>query len=61
MAKADGNIAYSIEESTDLATWTAPTGTAPSGSVSNGADTIIYTYPSGETKVFARLKVVQTP
>jgi len=57
MAKADSNLTYSIQESTDLATWTAPT----LGSVSYG-DTITYTYPtSGTTKVFARLKVVQTP
>jgi len=56
MAKADSNLTYSIEESTDLATWGAPT----LGSVSYG-DTITYTYPSGQSKVFARLKVVQTP
>jgi len=56
MAKADSNLAYTIEESTDLVTWGAPT----LGSVSYG-DTITYTYPSGHAKVFARLKVVQTP
>jgi len=56
MAKGDSNIAYAIEESTDLVTWGSPT----LGSVSYG-DTITYTYPSGQTKVFARLKVVQTP
>ena len=33
MAKVDSNIAYSIEESTDMVTWTAPTGTSPSGTV----------------------------
>ena len=26
-----------------------------------GADTVIYTFPSGPTKVFARLKVIQNP
>ncbi len=57
MAKADSNIAYSIEESTDLATWGAPT----LGTATNGANTISYTFPSGQTKVFARLKVTQTP
>jgi len=56
MAKGDSNIAYAIQESTDLVTWGTPT----LGSVSYG-DTITYTYPSGQTKVFARLKVVQTP
>ncbi len=56
MAKGDSNIAYAIEESTDLVTWGSPT----LGSVSYG-DTITYTYPSGQAKVFARLKVVQTP
>jgi len=61
MAKADSNLVYSIEESTDLTTWTAPTGSSPSGSVSNLTNTITYTFPSGQTKVFARLKVVQTP
>ena len=55
MAKADSNIAYSIEESTDLITWGTPT----LGSVVYG-DTITYTYPSGAAKVFARLKVIQT-
>ena len=57
MAKSDSNLAYSIEESTDLSTWGAPT----LGSSTNGADTINYTFPNGLTKVFARLKVIQTP
>ncbi len=57
MAKADGTLTYSIEESTDLVTWGAPT----LGSATNGANTISYTFPSGQTKVFARLKVTQTP
>ncbi len=57
MAKGDSAITYSIEESTDLVTWGAPT----LGSATNGADTISYTFPSGQTKVFARLKVTQTP
>jgi len=61
MAKADSNIQYSIEESTDLSTWTTPTGTAPSGTVVNGANDITYTYASGQAKRFARLKVVQIP
>ena len=57
MAKADSNITYAIEESTDLVTWGSPT----LGSSTNGSNTISYTFPSGQTKVFARLKVVQTP
>jgi len=57
MAKADSNIAYSIEESTDLVTWGAPS----LGSEVNGADAIVYTFPSRPTQVFVRLKVVQTP
>ena len=57
MAKADSNLAYSIEESTNLVTWGAPT----LGSSVNGADTITYTFPSGPTKIFVRLKVVQNP
>ena len=61
MASGDSNIAYSIEESTNLVTWTIPTGTPPSGTVVNGSSTITYTYPSGQSKVFARLKVIQTP
>jgi len=40
-----------------LVTWGAPT----LGSVEDGTDAITYTYPSGQSKVFARLKVVQTP
>jgi len=56
-AKTDSYIAYAIEESTDLVTWGAPT----LGSVEDGTDAITYTYPSGQSKVFARLKVVQTP
>jgi len=61
MAKSDSNLVYSIEESTDLSTWSAPTGTSPSGTVVDGADTIVYTFPSAPTQIFARLKVVQTP
>ena len=61
MAKADSNIVYSIEESTDLVTWTTPTGISPSGTVANGADAITYTFPSAPTKIFARLKVIQNP
>lgn len=58
MAQDDSNIAYSIEESTDLVTWAAPT----LGSYVNYVDSVVYTFPSsGPTKVFARLKVVQTP
>jgi len=61
MAKGDSNISYTIQESTDLVTWTTPTGIAPSGTVNNGANSISYTYPTGPTKVFARLKVIQSP
>ena len=57
MAQGDGNLAYSIEESPDLVTWTTQSGP----SVSNGPTAITYTFPTGQTKVFARLKVIQTP
>ena len=59
MAKADSKLLFSIEESTDLITWTAPTGTPPSGTAVDGADTISYTFTSGQTQVFVRLKVIQ--
>jgi len=61
MAQGDSNLTYSIEESTDLVTWTTPTGTSPSGTVSNAPTYISYSFPTGQSKVFARLKVVQTP
>ena len=61
MAKADSNIAYSIEESNDLVNWTTPTGISPSGSVANNTNDIVYTFPSAPTRIFARLKVVQNP
>jgi len=57
MAQGDSNIAYSIEESPDLVIWTTQSGP----SVSNGATAITYTFPTGQSKVFARLKVIQTP
>lgn len=56
MAKSDSNLAYSIEESTDLSTWATPT----LGSAVDGADAITYTFPNGATQVFVRLNVVQT-
>jgi len=57
MAKADTNIVYSIDESTDLIIWGAPAlGTVVYG------DIITYTFPTASpTKVFARLKVIQNP
>ncbi len=57
MAKGDPTTVYTIEESTDLATWSAPV----LGSSVNGANDITYTFPIGEVQVFARLKVTQTP
>ena len=59
MAKTDSNIAYSIEESTDLVTWGTPmigSATPPMSS-----DPIIYTFYPDDIKVFVRLKVMQTP
>ena len=61
MAKADGNITYSIEESTDLLIWTTPTGIYPSGTVVNGADSISYIFPLGLPEIFMRFRVTQTP
>jgi len=57
MAQGDSNLAYSIEESPDLVTWTTQSGP----SVSNGPTAITYTFPTGQAKVFARLKVIQKP
>jgi len=59
MAKADSKIAYSIEESTDLLIWTAPTGIYPSGTVVNGPDTVSYIFPLGLPRIFMRFKVMQ--
>lgn len=60
-AKADTNIVYSIDESTDLVSWGTPTGISRSGTVVNGADSITCTFPSAPTRIFARLKVIQNP
>ncbi len=60
-AKADTNIVYSFDESTDLIIWTTPTGISPSGTLDNLTSTITYTFPTGPTKMFARLKVIQNP
>jgi len=57
MAKADSNIAYSIEESTDLVTWGPPS----IGWATQDANTITYNFYPDATQVFVRLRVVQTP
>jgi hypothetical protein len=56
-AMANGDVNYVIEQSTDLGIWTpAVTQNAP-----NTSDKISYTLPTGQSKEFARLKVVQIP
>ena len=56
-AIANGDVNFVIEESINLVTW-APvvTQNAP-----NASSTISYTLPTGLSKEFARLKVIQTP
>jgi len=58
-AVANGDVSYAIEESDDLGAtdpWSAVTSYT-----TNNSTTISYTMPSGKTKNFARLRVVQTP
>ncbi len=58
LAVANGDIAYAIEKSVDLGLtdpWTVVTPLV------NNNTTISYTLPTGEGKVFARLKVTMTP
>jgi Bacterial Ig-like domain len=52
-ALTNGDLTYVIETSTDLSTWT-PVVTQAAGDTST---TISYTLPTGQSKIFARLKV----
>jgi hypothetical protein len=54
-AKANGDVTYEIEQSTTLGGWTVVVPDAPASA------TISYTLPSGQPKVFARLKITQIP
>ena len=54
-AKANGDVTYEIEQSTTLGGWIVVVPNAPASA------TISYTLPSGQPKVFARLKVTQIP
>lgn len=57
-AVANGDVTYAIELTNDLSTWT----TAPTGAnYVNDGDKISYILPSGLSRNFARLKVVQIP
>jgi autotransporter-associated beta strand protein len=56
-AIANGDVAWVIEQSTSLTSW-SPVVTQPAG---NTAPSISYTLPTGQPKVFARLKVTQVP
>jgi hypothetical protein len=54
-AKANGDVTYEIEQSTTLGGWSVVVPNAPASA------TISYTLPTGQPKVFARLKITQTP
>jgi fibronectin-binding autotransporter adhesin len=56
-AIANGDVIWVIEESTGLTSW-SPAVTQPAG---NSAPSISYSLPTGQPKVFARLKVTQVP
>lgn len=58
LAVSNGDLTYSIETSTTLGVAPSPWTAAPAA---NGSSTISYTLPTGQTKDFARLKIVQTP
>lgn len=56
-ARTNGDVNYVIETSTDLVIWSPQvTQNAP-----NASATITYTLPTGQPKVFGRLKVTQIP
>lgn len=59
-AKANGDVIYQIETSTTLGVAPSP-WTVNVANVTNGANTIAITFPSGPVKNFARLKVTLTP
>jgi fibronectin-binding autotransporter adhesin len=54
-AKANGDVTYEIEQSTTLGGWAVVVPNAPASA------TISYTLPTGQPKVFARLKITQIP
>lgn len=54
-AKANGDVTYEIEQSSDLSEWVI---VVPNNSESSD---ISHTLPSGQPKVFARLKITQVP
>lgn len=56
-AIANGDVIWVIEQSTGLTSW-SPAVTQPAG---NSALSISYTLPTGQPKIFARLKVTQVP
>lgn len=56
-AIASFEVGWVIQQSTDLSTWTD----AVTQAAGNPAASISYTLPTGQGKVFARLKAVQTP
>jgi hypothetical protein len=56
-AIANGDVVWVIEESNSLTSW-SPVVTQPAG---DSAPSISYTLPTGQPKIFARLKVTQVP
>lgn len=59
-AKVNGDVTYQIETSTTLGVAPSP-WTVDVANVTNGANTIAITFPSGPVKNFARLKVILNP
>ena len=59
-AKVDPNVTYAIETSTTLGVAPSP-WTVDVANVTNGANTIAITFPSGPVKNFARIKVILAP
>ena len=59
-AKVNGDVTYAIETSTTLGVAPSP-WTVDVLNVTNGANTIAITFPSGPVKNFARLKVILAP
>jgi len=56
-AKTNGDVNYVIETSTDLTVWSPQvTQSAP-----NASESITYTLPTGQPKIFGRLKVTKIP
>lgn len=55
VAKGDSKIAYQIESSTNLVSWEIAEAAV------DGADSISFTLPTGQSKEFARLKITKLP